>query len=400
MQSLFFWLAVLIFGASLAKLLEGLYAIRAVPSLAREVPPNASLGSNPPPRVSAIVPACNEARSIESAVRSLLRQDYPNLEVVLVNDRSTDETGAIMDRLAREFPQVTVVHIDRLPEGWLGKNHALWVGARHASGEILLFTDADVHYDPTTVRRAVAFVEQRRLDHLTLAPDLTVRGYWLEAWVAFFVMAFLAYKTPYRANDPRSKVGTGIGAFNMIRRTAYEAIGTHRAISLRPDDDLRLGQRLKRMGHSSRVAMGRGLVSVEWYTSLREAIRGLEKNAFAGMEYNLGTAFASVVGILAIMVWPYVALFLTEGWTLALYAGSILLQLALYVLTNGADAPRMYQLALAYPVAALLFAYAIARATCLTLRRGGIAWRGTFYPLALLRSQSGLPDRRGGAARG
>lgn len=391
MQSLLFWLAALTFGASLAKLLEGLYAGRVVPSLAREVPPTASPGPNPP-RVSAIVAACNEARAIEGAVRSLLRQDYPNLEVVLVNDRSTDGTGEIMDRLAREFPQVTVVHIDRLPEGWLGKNHALWVGARHASGEILLFTDADVHYDPTTVRRAVAFLERRRLDHLTLAPDLTVRGYWLEAWVAFFVMAFLAYMTPYRTNHPRSKVGMGIGAFNMIRRTAYEAIDTHRAISLRPDDDLRLGQRLKRMGHSSCVAMARGLLSVEWYTSLREAMRGLEKNAFAGLGYNLGMVLFAVVGVLTIMVWPYVALFLTGGWTLALYAGAILLQLALYVLVNGAGVPRTYQVALAYPVAALLFAYAVARATYLTLRRGGITWRGTFYPLALLRSQSGLPD--------
>ena len=192
MQSLLFWLAAAIFAASLATLLEGIYAVRAVPSLARAVPPDASPGPNPP-RVSVIVPACNEARSIESAVRSLLRQDYPNLEVVLVNDRSTDETGEIMNRLATEYPQVTVVHIDRLPGGWLGKNHALWAGGRHASGEILLFTDADVHFDPTTIRRAVAFMEQRRLDHLTLAPDLTVRGYWLEAWVAFFIMAFLAY---------------------------------------------------------------------------------------------------------------------------------------------------------------------------------------------------------------
>ena len=192
----------------------------------------------------------------------------------------------------------------------------------------------------------------------------------------------------------------GIGGFNMIRRTTYDAIGTHRAISLRPDDDLRLGQRLKRMGHSSHVAMGRGLISVEWYTSLGEAIRGLEKNTFAGLEYNAGMVVVSVVGVLTIMVWPYVALFLTEGRTLALYAGAILLQLALYVLVNGAGVPRMYQLALAYPVAALLFAYAIARATYLTLRQGGISWRGTFYPLALLRSQSGLPDRRGGAAHG
>lgn len=391
MDVFLFALAAVIFGASLLKFLEGLYAQRRVPDLAAEVPPTVSLGPSPP-RLSVIVPACNEARSIEGAIRSLLEQDYPNLEILLVNDRSSDGTGAIMDRLAAQWPALKVIHIEQLPKGWLGKNHALWVGARYASGEILLFTDADVHYDPTTLRRAVAFLKERRLDHLTLAPDMAVQGYWLQAWVGFFLMSFLAYKNPYRANNPRSKVGIGIGAFNMIRRTAYELIGTHRAISLRPDDDLRLGQRLKRMGLRSNVAMGRGLLSVEWYTSLWEAIRGLEKNTFAGLEYSLFMVGFSVLGILTIMVWPFIALFMTGGWTFALYLGAILLQLATFITANAMMGPRATSLALVYPVSALLFAFTVARASYLTLSQGGITWRGTFYPLSLLKSQSGLPD--------
>ncbi|MFZ5826138.1 MAG: glycosyltransferase [Bacillota bacterium] len=390
MQELIFGLAVLIFSASLFKFAEGLYASRLVPDLAAEIPPDVALGPRPP-RLSVIVPACNEERSIETAVRSLLEQDYPALELVLVNDRSTDATGAIMDRLAAEFPQLRVVHIDHLPDRWLGKNHALWVGAHQSSGEILLFTDADVHYHKTALRRAVAFLERRRLDHLTLAPDMTVQGYLLQAWVGFFIMAFLAYKTPYLANNPRSRVGMGIGAFNMIRREGYERIGTHQAISLRPDDDLRLGQRLKRMGLTSNVAMGRDLLSVEWYTSLGEGIRGLEKNTFAGLEYSLFMVLFSVTGILTIMVWPFIALFIASGWAQALYAGAILLQLATYVMANQMMGPRALHLALAYPLSALLFAFTVARASYLTLRHGGITWRGTFYPLALLKSQSGLP---------
>lgn len=385
-----FGLAVLIFGASLFKFLEGLYASRRVPDLAAEVPPDVSLGPAPP-RLSVIIPACNEERSIETAVRSLLQQDYPNLELVLVDDRSTDRTGEIMDRLAAEFPQLTVIHIEALPAGWLGKNHALWVGARRASGSLLLFTDADVHYDPTALRRAVAYLLEQNLDHLTLAPDMAVKGYWLQAWVGFFIMSFLAYKTPYRANNPKSKVGMGIGAFNLIRRAAYEQIGTHQAISLRPDDDLRLGQRLKRMGLSTRVAMGRRLLSVEWYTTLWEAIRGLEKNTFAGLEYSLPMVFVSVAGLLTIMIWPFIALFFTSGWTFALYAAAILLQLATFYMANQMMGPQALSLALAYPVSALLFAFTVARAAYLTLRQGGITWRGTFYPLKLLKSQSGLP---------
>lgn len=391
MQNLLFGLAAVIFGASLFKFLESIYASRRVPDLAAEEPAGASPGPAPP-RLSVIVPACNEERSIASAVRSLLEQDYPNLEIVLVNDRSTDSTGAIMDRLAAQFPQLTVVHIDHLPPGWLGKNHALWTGARVASGELLLFTDADVHFDPTALRRAVAFLQRRKLDHLTLAPDLSVKGFLLQGWVGFFLMSFLAYKNPYRANDPKSKVGMGIGAFNLVRRSAYNGMGTHHAISLRPDDDLRLGQRLKRMGFSTNVAMGRGLLSVEWYTSLWEGIRGLEKNTFAGLEYSVFMVFVSIAGILTIMVWPFIALFLTSGWSFALYAGAILLQLLTYVMANAMMGPRAWPLALLYPVSALLFAFTVARASYLTLRQGGISWRGTFYPLKLLQSQSGLPD--------
>lgn len=391
MENLLFGLAVAVFGASLFKFLEGVYAGSRVPNLAATVESQVSLGPTPP-RLSVIVPACNEERSIESAVRSLLHQDYPDLELVLVNDRSTDATGAIMDRLATQFPQLRVVHINHLPEGWLGKNHALWTGARGASGELLLFTDADVHFHPTALRRAVAFLQQRNLDHLTVAPDMSVKGYLLKAWVGFFLMSFLAYKQPYRANDPKSKVGMGIGAFNLIRRKSYVAMGTHGAISLRPDDDLRMGQRLKRMGFATNVAMGQGLLSVEWYTSLGEAIRGLEKNTFAGLEYSLFMVFASVFGILTIMVWPFAALFLTSGWSFALYLGAILLQLATYILSNTMTGPQAWSLALAYPLSALLFAYTVARASFLTFRRGGISWRGTFYPLRLLKSQSGLPD--------
>lgn len=149
MSSALFWLAVILFAASLFTAVEALYARGVIPILARDVRPGISLPN--PPKVSAIVPACNEAGPIEAAVRSL--------------DRSTDETGAIMDRLAQQFPQLRVIHVAHLPDGWLGKNHALWVGAQRATGDLLLFTDADVHFHPTALRRAVGFLQQRQLQH-------------------------------------------------------------------------------------------------------------------------------------------------------------------------------------------------------------------------------------------
>ena len=195
----------------------------------------------PLPRLSAIVPARNEVRGIGAAVDSILRQDYPDLEVVLVNDRSTDGTGRIIARAAAEHPErVRAVTVRDLPAGWLGKNHALWLGAQRVTGEWFLFTDADVVFHRTCFRRAVAYAEAEGLDHLTLSPRVTGRSYRLNAFVAFFVYAFLSYQRPHLANDPKSQVGVGIGAFNLIRRSAYTAIGTHAAISLRPDDDVRL----------------------------------------------------------------------------------------------------------------------------------------------------------------
>lgn len=399
MERFLFLFALLILLMCILTLLQTIYARSVVTSLADEVDPAANLGPNPP-RLSLIVPACNEEGSIAGAVRSMLAQDYPNLEVILVNDRSTDRTGEIMAQLAREWsasadsrtPSLRVIQIETLPPGWLSKNHALYVGAQQATGDWLLFADADVHFDPTTFRRAVAFAEQRKLDHLTIAPSLSTKGYFLPGWVAFFTMAFLSYKTPYKANDPKSRVGMGIGAFNLIRRRAYEQIGTHRAISLRPDDDLRLGQRVKRAGLRQYVLLGDRLMSVEWYTSLGEAIRGLEKNTFAGMEYNLGMVIGSLLAMLAIMVWPFLAIFFTHGVSLWLYGGAILLQLAVFALSNDLRGGRILLLMPGYPIYALLFIYTITRSTWLTLRNGGITWRGTFYPLKELRSQIGLQE--------
>lgn len=386
MHSFLFWSAWAIAIASLGTLLEGIWANSLIRRLDRETSPSASLGSNPP-RLSLVVPACNEAPKLEAAVRSMLNQDYPNLELILIDDRSLDETGAIIDRLAQEFSQIRPVHITELPPGWLGKNHALWVGAKHAQGDYLLFTDADVQYHPSTCRRAVALCEERCLDHLTMAPAMHSDRYFVTAWVGFFVMSFLTAMRPYRANLPKSKVGVGIGAFNLVRRTAYEGIGTMQPISLRPDDDLQLGKRIKRMGYRQLVMDGKGMISVEWYSTLWEAIRGLEKNTFAGFDYNLPVTAGATLSILLIMVWPFVGVFLASGTAQLLFGAAILMQWAIYLITNQTMGVASVRYLPAYPISALLFCFTCARALFLTLKNGGISWRGTFYPLALLRSQ-------------
>jgi len=348
------------------------------------------------PRVSIIVPARNEEQGVRAAVESLLRQDYPALELVVVNDRSTDRTGAILSALAEEHPgRLRVVTVTELPDGWLGKNHALWLGARHSSGAWLLFTDADVLFDPTCLRRAVAYAEAQKLDHLTMSPKLLARGYWLNAFVNFFLYAFAVFARPDLANDPRSLVGVGVGAFNLIRRSAYERIGTHRAISLRPDDDIKLGMRVKLSGLRQRLLNGADVLSVRWYATVGEAIRGLEKNSFAGVEYRVSRVLGAVAILAGTLAAPWALVWIARGWTRRLLAATIAVQALTYVGANWLNRRPILRYLPSFPFTALLFSYVALRSTWINLRQGGIRWRDTLYPLAELRAQTGLEGLSG-----
>jgi len=337
------------------------------------------------PPLSIVAAARNEARGIEAAVRSFLRLDYPALEIVIVDDRSTDQTGAILKQLAAEHPQLTIITIRELPEGWLGKNHALHAGAAAAAGDLLLFTDADVVFEPGTLRRAVALIEADRIDHLAAIPDVKVPGLALNAFVAAFGVFFSLYARPWKARDPRSRAHIGVGAFNLIRATVYRAIGGHRAIAMRPDDDMKLGKLVKKHGFRQDAVSGRGFVVVEWYASLRELVDGLMKNAFAGVDYSLWKVAGSTIALLLIHVWPFVAVFVTGGPTRVLYGVCALLIVLIFSISaRFSGAPVI--LVLGYPFAALLFAYIIWRSALIAVTRGTITWRGTAYPLAAMRA--------------
>jgi len=203
----------------------------------------------PSQRVSIIIAARNEERNVEEALRSILRQDDANLEVIAVDDRSTDRTGAILDRLAGADPRLRIVHLKELPPGWLGKNYALDRGAEQASGDLLLFTDADVVMQPSTVSRAVGYSLEHQIDHLAIAPDIKMPGVLLKLFAGAFAIFFSLYARPWKASDPRSKRYVGIGAFNLVRKDVYRAVGGHQAIAMRPDDDLKLGKLVKRNGY-------------------------------------------------------------------------------------------------------------------------------------------------------
>jgi glycosyltransferase involved in cell wall biosynthesis len=364
---------------SVVAMLQLLWGYLNLPELT-DVPPAQSS-----PRVSVIAAARDEERHIETAVEALLAQSYPDYELIVIDDRSTDRTADILARLAARHPNLRVVSVSQLPAGWLGKINAMRVGAEHATGELLLFTDADVILRPHALSRAVRLLQAEQADHVTVVPDMISPTWALALVVNYFMMwGFLSLRA-WKTRDPRSSAYAGIGAFNLVRADAYRAVGGHSRISLRPDDDLMLGKLLKDAGRRQIVAIGDGEVSVEWYRTLGELARGLRKNSFAGVRYSLLLVIAAVLGNIALAVWPFAAIWLTSGMERSLYAIAAAVQMVGY---GGAAWGRHMKpwLAVLYPLSAILFIAIFAAAVFRTLRRGGIEWRGTFYSLDELRA--------------
>jgi Glycosyl transferase family 2 len=348
----------------------------------RDIPPDSPA---PRPRVSVVIPARNEQHRIRQALESVLRQDYPDAEYIVIDDRSTDQTGAILAEMARQDPRLRVMTISELPSGWLGKNYALYTGAEAASGELILFADADVVMDRTVLGRAVNYMQQRQLHHLAILPDIRMPGVLLKMFTSAFGIFFALYARPWKAKDPKSKRSVGIGAFNLVSAQAYHAAGTHQAIAMRPDDDLKLGKLLKKQGYRQEMMFGGGMMHVEWYSSLRELVDGLMKNSFSGVGYSVAAAVAAGIALLAVTVWPLLGMLLTRGSTQLLNLAIVLVLLLITADNNRSQRlPRWYALGL--PLGGILFTYILWKSMLKTLWEGGICWRGTHYPLDLLKA--------------
>ncbi len=349
----------------------------------------AGLPDGPPPggwpTLAVAFAARDEAAMVAAATRSMLAQDYPGLEVIAVDDRSIDATGAILEDLAGEDGRLRVVHVRELPSGWLGKTHALQSASEATRARWILFTDADVVFEPTALRRAVAFAEAEGLDHVTVGPEIPTESAGERTFLALFGLLFAMYSPLGRLDDRRSKAHAGIGAFNLVRAESFRAIGGFRRVALSVDDDMRLAQALKFAGYRMRFLLGRGSVSVRWQVGLGGMIRGLEKNFFAGLGYRLDKAMLVGAGILVIGLMPYAGLFVGPGWA-RLTCG---LGVAAIAATIGASSWHSrigWYYAALIPFGAVAITTSLVRSVALTLIRGGVRWRGHLYPLRELKA--------------
>jgi len=336
------------------------------------------------PRISLIFAARDEQEKLPAALATLAAIDYPQLEIIAVNDRSQDRTGQILDDFAQGHEYFRVAHVDKLPAGWLGKTHALQTGYDGSTGDWLLFTDADVRFGPDVMRRSVSVMNERLLDHLTLFGDVEMDGFWEKVLITFFGLTFQVATDPHRVSSPDSWTYVGVGAFQLLKRSAYEAAGTHRRLAMEVVDDMKLGKIVKQAGFRSSVGLAQERVIVRWHAGLGNLVRGVTKNFFAALGYNVGLALFAAIGMLLLNVAPFVAIFTSHGWIRALAATAVLIALGFHV---GVDVVmRVSPLyALTHPIGALLFCYMLLRSTAVTLWNGGVTWRGTFYPLKELK---------------
>ncbi|MGO8718903.1 MAG: glycosyltransferase [Acidobacteriaceae bacterium] len=390
---LFAVFAWLIAAAWLSRVVPALWMLPRVPNLldrngGEDASPDASTTW---PSVTVVVPAKDEALAIAHSLSSLLACDYPALRIVAVDDRSTDATGELMDELAaspESRGRLRVLHVKELPEGWLGKPHAMTLATTGATSDWLLFTDADVVFDPRAIRLAIEYAMQSHGDHMVLYPTLILHGVAEKMLIGFFQSISALAGRPWKIADPKSpKDYIGVGAFNLIRRSVYEALGGYAELRMEVLEDMRLGFRAKREGYAQRVAFGKDLVRIRWAESAWGILNNLTKNLYSTFRFRTSLLLAACAGMLAMCLTPFVALFFSGP---AQWAGIVtlvpllLLNLRYWRLTDISPAYLML-----FPIATLLFVGTLLRSMILVLWRGGVLWRGTLYPLKELRRQAG-----------
>ena len=258
-----------------------------------------------------------------------------------------------------------------------GKDQRPHTGASRATGEWLLFTDADVVFSEGCTEKALRYATGNGLDHLTLPPEIVCKGVLLRSFVAAFTLVFEMTQRPWLAGDPEAGEHVGVGAFNLIRKDAYEKSGTHRAIRMRPDDDMKLAKLVKRHGFRQGVAYGAGLISVEWHQTLPDAVRGLSKSMFSGLDYRIGATVGGVLMLLLTNVLPVFGL-PSRNTTGTLCRLNILSTFLLYAYRAkhfGDKMPWWY--AGLHPFGICVFIYAMLRSASTTIINGGIEWRET-----------------------
>ena len=349
--------------------------------------------------LTVVVPARDEAANIAATLEALLAADYPHLLIIAVNDRSEDSTGAIMEEFAARAPdRLKVIHVTSCPSGWMGKTHALDLALRQITSDFVLFTDADVLFSPSILRRAMAYAATCAADHLVVVPTMQVKSRGEGIVLGFFQILGMWAARPWKVSDPTAhRDAIGVGAFNLFRRSALQAIGGLEPQRMVVLEDITLGWRIKAAGLRQRVAFAPGLVLVHWAKGARGLVRVMTKNLFSGVNFRPLLLLGGCLWIVLFCLLPLAGL---AWWETLVQSLLVLLCMAAAYRSMGALSGIDPRYGWLYPAGACVFIYAMLRSMLFAWMRRGVEWRGSHYPLAVLRKHnSPLQWRKRTAAR-
>lgn len=335
------------------------------------------------PTLSIVISACNEAESIKQAVSTLLKQDYPDYEIILVNDRSTDETEKIINEIAKKDTRIKPVHIKELPPQWLGKTHAFHIATQRAAGEWILYTDADVHFKQGTLKKAIALALEKKVEHIALLPKPATNSFWLEVLIRTFGLTFLHITKAHNINKPGSNAYIGVGAFNMVKKDALAKTKGFEWLRMEVGDDLGLGLMLHNAGIKTYFALAFNYITLVWYPSIKKMIQGLEKEgaffSFTNMVFMCLIVWLSVCApLVAILCFK-----ISYLWVFGVFA---FLSLLLCAIAGNIKFKDTILPSLCIPIGQIILSVILLRSTFLCKLRGGIIWRGTLYKTEDLKS--------------
>lgn len=343
------------------------------------------------PSLTVVVPARDEADKIAATIEALMVADYAALKVLVVDDRSTDGTGAIVDQYVEEYARrrpgaLEAIHITELPEGWLGKTFALMVATENSASDYVLYTDADVLFSPSVLRHALVCAQDMEADHLVVLPTMEVRSRGEGIVLGFFQVMGIWASRVWRVADPRARRDVaGIGAFNLVRRDALNEIGGWLPQRLAVLEDVTLGRRMKAADMRQRVAFAPGMVLVHWAKGGKGLLQNMTKNLFSAFNFQVSFVLLAWVWIGVFCLLPIVGL----AWLPTVVPALLIFACVGATYRMMGSVSRIdARYAWLYPLGAMGMMFAMLRSMVVVLARRGVVWRGTFYPLRELREHN------------
>ncbi len=338
------------------------------------------------PKVSIIISALNEADTIEDAIKTKLNSDYPDFEIIIVNDRSTDGTREIIDRVATTDDRIKVIHIEELPDGWLGKPHALSQAVKIATGDFFLFTDADVFISKDLMRKSIAFCENKKIDQLGIGPMVFSNNVLMNTVLLTFFRTFFLGTRGWAIDMPKFRPFSGIGAYNLVRRSAFESTEGFEWLKCEIADDAGLAMMIQLAGGKVWVVLGLENLVVTWYPSLKEMAVGMERGSFATVgNFTLTGTISMALLMLTIELSPLLSLMMV-GMPWLQWFGLFNVVFGLIgVISLAAWMKCPVHAALLWPIGSVIFLSMWIRGGWLGWRRGGLIWRDTFYSKEMLK---------------